>query len=206
MYAWPLCGTLGHLWNCSCSECHVTEYFVDLLYKSSVYSTVAQSHSCRVCSSIMNFVFGVLLVAFCPVCVIVSPPCALLSQDRLMTIVILTKIKQLLKMNELNIFSFISSSPLIFLFQMLLHLFSDANYNLLGFNATYTFSLCPGDCAGHGRCDVVSSRCQCHQGWGGTDCSLPVCSTDCTQRGHGRCDKVFSFFVCCKLVGLIFNF
>lgn len=80
--------------------------------------------------------------------------------------------------------------------KMLLHLFSDANYNLLGFNATYTFSLCPGDCGGHGRCDVGSSRCQCHQGWGGPDCSLPVCSTDCTQHGHGHCDKKGDHCLC----------
>uniref|UniRef100_H3A6Q1 Multiple EGF like domains 8 n=1 Tax=Latimeria chalumnae TaxID=7897 RepID=H3A6Q1_LATCH len=31
--------------------------------------------------------------------------------------------------------------------KMLLHLFSDANYNLLGFNATYVFSLCPLACS-----------------------------------------------------------
>ncbi|XP_017559477.1 multiple epidermal growth factor-like domains protein 8 isoform X2 [Pygocentrus nattereri] len=73
--------------------------------------------------------------------------------------------------------------------KMLLHLFSDANYNLLGFNATYTFSLCPGDCGGHGRCDPASSRCLCHQGWGAADCNTRLCSTDCTQQGHGRCDK-----------------
>ncbi|XP_076868849.1 multiple epidermal growth factor-like domains protein 8 [Brachyhypopomus gauderio] len=71
--------------------------------------------------------------------------------------------------------------------KMLLHLFSDANYNLLGFNATYTFSLCPGDCGGHGRCDSTSSRCQCQQGWGGPDCTTRLCSTQCTQHGH--CDK-----------------
>lgn len=100
-------------------------------------------------------------------------------------------------------FSFL---PLIFFFQMLLHLFSDANYNLLGFNATYTFSLCPGDCGGHGRCDVGSSRCQCHQGWGGPDCSLPVCSTDCTQHGHGHCDKVFFLLQICDVGSDIFNF
>ncbi|TSK20245.1 Multiple epidermal growth factor-like domains protein 8 [Bagarius yarrelli] len=80
--------------------------------------------------------------------------------------------------------------------KMLLHLFSDANYNLLGFNATYGFSLCPWDCGGHGRCDAVSSRCQCHQGWGGRDCSLPVCSTDCTQHGHGRCDEKREHCLC----------
>ncbi|XP_035382451.1 multiple epidermal growth factor-like domains protein 8 isoform X1 [Electrophorus electricus] len=70
--------------------------------------------------------------------------------------------------------------------KMLLHLFSDANYNLLGFNATYTFSLCPGDCGGHGRCDSASSRCQCLQGWGGPDCTTRLCSTLCSQHGH--CD------------------
>jgi len=76
------------------------------------------------------------------------------------------------------------------LYKMLLHLFSDANYNLLGFNATYTFSVCPGDCGGHGRCDSATARCQCHQGWGGMDCSTPLCSQVCTQHDHGHCDKV----------------
>ncbi|XP_076135995.1 multiple epidermal growth factor-like domains protein 8 [Alosa pseudoharengus] len=71
--------------------------------------------------------------------------------------------------------------------QMLLHLFSDANYNLLGFNATYSFSVCPGACGGHGRCDTASSRCQCHQGWGGEDCTTPLCSVACTRHGH--CDE-----------------
>uniref|UniRef100_A0AAR2IQ65 Multiple EGF-like-domains 8 n=1 Tax=Pygocentrus nattereri TaxID=42514 RepID=A0AAR2IQ65_PYGNA len=71
--------------------------------------------------------------------------------------------------------------------KMLLHLFSDANYNLLGFNATYTFSLCPGDCGGHGRCDPASSRCLCHQGWGAADCNTRLCSTDCTHKLHITC-------------------
>lgn len=72
--------------------------------------------------------------------------------------------------------------------QMLLHLFSDANYNLLGFNATYSFSVCPGACGGHGRCDTASSLCQCHLGWGGADCSTPLCPQACIL--HGTCDKV----------------
>ncbi|XP_028836876.1 multiple epidermal growth factor-like domains protein 8 [Denticeps clupeoides] len=71
--------------------------------------------------------------------------------------------------------------------KMLLHLFSDANYNLLGFNATYSFSLCPGACGGHGRCDIATSRCQCHQGWGGADCTTPLCSLACHKHGH--CDE-----------------
>uniref|UniRef100_A0A3Q3GBV4 CUB domain-containing protein n=1 Tax=Labrus bergylta TaxID=56723 RepID=A0A3Q3GBV4_9LABR len=72
--------------------------------------------------------------------------------------------------------------------KMLLHLFSDANYNLLGFNATYTFSLCPGACGGHGRCDPSTLKCHCHQGWGGTACTTPLCSQACSV--NGQCDKV----------------
>lgn len=71
---------------------------------------------------------------------------------------------------------------------MLLHLFSDANYNLLGFNATYTFSLCPGACGGHGRCDSTTSKCHCHQGWGGASCTTPLCTQACSS--NGQCDKV----------------
>ncbi|XP_062321572.1 multiple epidermal growth factor-like domains protein 8 [Osmerus eperlanus] len=71
--------------------------------------------------------------------------------------------------------------------KMLLHLFSDANYNLLGFNATYTFSVCPGACGGQGRCDTASSQCQCLSGWGGVDCTTPLCPQACVL--HGTCDK-----------------
>uniref|UniRef100_M3ZXA9 Multiple EGF-like-domains 8 n=1 Tax=Xiphophorus maculatus TaxID=8083 RepID=M3ZXA9_XIPMA len=71
--------------------------------------------------------------------------------------------------------------------KMLIHLFSDANYNLLGFNATYTFSVCPGACGGHGRCDSSTSKCHCHQGWGGASCTAPLCSQACSL--NGQCDK-----------------
>ncbi|KAG7276206.1 hypothetical protein CRUP_004797, partial [Coryphaenoides rupestris] len=69
---------------------------------------------------------------------------------------------------------------------MLLHLFSDANYNLLGFNATYTFSLCPGDCGGHGRCDLSTSQCQCHLGWGGPDCTTPLAANWVSMTTKGQ--------------------
>lgn len=75
-----------------------------------------------------------------------------------------------------------------FPFQMLLHLFSDANYNLLGFNATYIFSLCPGACGGHGRCDSSTLKCHCQHGWGGAACTTPLCSKSCSV--NGQCDKV----------------
>ncbi|XP_051901341.1 LOW QUALITY PROTEIN: multiple epidermal growth factor-like domains protein 8 [Pristis pectinata] len=68
--------------------------------------------------------------------------------------------------------------------KMLLHLFSDANYNLEGFNATYTFTLCPMGCWGRGQCEPTGS-CVCQSGWGGTDCSIRNCSGLCGP--HGRC-------------------
>ncbi|XP_039208131.1 multiple epidermal growth factor-like domains protein 8 [Crotalus tigris] len=70
--------------------------------------------------------------------------------------------------------------------KMLLHLFSDANYNLLGFNATYSVSLCPMGCSGHGICDN-DGGCACFQGWGGKDCSVPDCITYC--QNHGTCNQ-----------------
>lgn len=72
--------------------------------------------------------------------------------------------------------------------QMLLHLFSDANYNLLGFNATYSVSLCPRGCSGRGVCDP-QGRCQCQPGWGGPDCAQPHCATYCQAHG-GTCNQV----------------
>lgn len=70
---------------------------------------------------------------------------------------------------------------------MLLHLFSDANYNLLGFNASFRFSLCPGGCSGRGQCRA-SGVCACEPGWGGPDCSLQECSAYCGS--HGTCTSV----------------
>ncbi|XP_074075473.1 multiple epidermal growth factor-like domains protein 8 isoform X1 [Macrotis lagotis] len=68
--------------------------------------------------------------------------------------------------------------------KMLLHLFSDANYNLLGFNASFTFSLCAGGCSGRGLCEP-SGLCTCDPGWGGPACARQDCSTYC--REHGTC-------------------
>ncbi|KYO40876.1 hypothetical protein Y1Q_0004213 [Alligator mississippiensis] len=70
--------------------------------------------------------------------------------------------------------------------KMLLHLFSDANYNLLGFNATYRVSLCPHGCSGRGACGA-DGRCLCPPGWGGPACQDPACPTYC--QAHGTCSQ-----------------
>lgn len=71
---------------------------------------------------------------------------------------------------------------------MLLHLFSDANYNLLGFNASFRASPCPGGCGGRGACDP-QGHCRCPPGWGGPDCSRPPCQSYCRSPG-GVCNQV----------------
>lgn len=78
-------------------------------------------------------------------------------------------------------------SPAPLCLQMLLHLFSDANYNLLGFNASFRFSLCPGGCRNHGQCRSPGV-CACEPGWGGPDCGLQECSAYCGS--HGTCASV----------------
>ncbi|XP_064359618.1 multiple epidermal growth factor-like domains protein 8 isoform X1 [Dromaius novaehollandiae] len=70
--------------------------------------------------------------------------------------------------------------------KMLLHLFSDANYNLLGFNATYSVSLCPRGCSGRGACDP-QGHCACQPGWGGPACAQPLCAAYC--QAHGACSQ-----------------
>nr|XP_041568334.1 multiple epidermal growth factor-like domains protein 8 [Taeniopygia guttata] len=71
--------------------------------------------------------------------------------------------------------------------QMLLHLFSDANYNLLGFNASWRLSLCPGGCSGRGRC-VPPGLCRCAPGWAGPACTARSCSAHCRPPG-GACNQ-----------------
>uniref|UniRef100_UPI00358F442D multiple epidermal growth factor-like domains protein 8 n=1 Tax=Myxine glutinosa TaxID=7769 RepID=UPI00358F442D len=73
--------------------------------------------------------------------------------------------------------------------KMLMHLFSDANYNLAGFSASYFLSHCDRNCSDRGRC-LSDGRCFCLPGWVGdaceaASCILPTHYIPCS--GHGKC-------------------
>ncbi|KAB0383208.1 hypothetical protein FD755_005125, partial [Muntiacus reevesi] len=75
----------------------------------------------------------------------------------------------------------------------LLHFFSDAAYNLTGFNIFYSINSCPNNCSGHGKCTTsvsVSSQvyCECDKYWKGEACDIPYCKANCGSPDHGYCD------------------
>ncbi|GCB70141.1 hypothetical protein scyTo_0012556 [Scyliorhinus torazame] len=74
----------------------------------------------------------------------------------------------------------------------LLHFFSDAAYNLTGFNITYNINSCPNNCSGHGECqedtDNSTVHCVCSEYWKGESCDVPYCRDNCGYPIHGKCD------------------
>ncbi|XP_054283597.1 multiple epidermal growth factor-like domains protein 8 [Macrosteles quadrilineatus] len=69
---------------------------------------------------------------------------------------------------------------------MLILLYSDTNYVLDGFRAEYYITECPANCSSHGTC--LAHSCICESGWGGVDCSQPLCPDHCgVSKGRGRC-------------------
>lgn len=75
----------------------------------------------------------------------------------------------------------------------LLHFFSDAAYNLTGFNIFYSINSCPNNCSGHGKCtpgNSAASRvyCECDKYWKGEACDIPYCRNNCGSPDHGYCD------------------
>uniref|UniRef100_A0A6Q2YRG6 Attractin-like 1b n=1 Tax=Esox lucius TaxID=8010 RepID=A0A6Q2YRG6_ESOLU len=75
----------------------------------------------------------------------------------------------------------------------LLHFFSDAAYNLTGFEIFYSINSCPNNCSGHGKCTTgnsIASRvyCECEKYWKGEACDIPYCRNNCGSPDHGYCD------------------
>uniref|UniRef100_A0A672HYG7 Attractin n=1 Tax=Salarias fasciatus TaxID=181472 RepID=A0A672HYG7_SALFA len=70
----------------------------------------------------------------------------------------------------------------------LLHFFSDAAYNLTGFNISV--NTCPNNCSGRGECRLSNSssvECECDAGWKGEACDVPYCLANCGYPERGRC-------------------
>ena len=71
---------------------------------------------------------------------------------------------------------------------MLILLYSDTNYVMDGFSASYFSSACPNNCSRHGECDGVTGVCSCQPGFSSPDCSLPQCPGRCgVSAGWGDC-------------------
>ncbi|XP_072165831.1 multiple epidermal growth factor-like domains protein 8 [Diadema setosum] len=70
--------------------------------------------------------------------------------------------------------------------QMLIYLYSDRNYNLRGFDATYTIHNCSMACSGHGSC--VDHTCVCDTGYTGEGCDCRSCPYECgNEWNQGTC-------------------
>ncbi|KAK1175385.1 attractin-like isoform X1 [Acipenser oxyrinchus oxyrinchus] len=73
----------------------------------------------------------------------------------------------------------------------LLHFFSDAAYNLTGFNVSYRINTCPNNCSGRGECRLDSGSrgvyCECAAHWKGEACDIPYCMEDCGFPQRGVC-------------------
>lgn len=82
---------------------------------------------------------------------------------------------------------------------MLILMYSDTNYVLDGFRASYYISNCLNNCHNHGKC--IGHQCVCHGEFVGPDCEDEACPFKCYESlGHGKCIKG----VChCEKVGFI---
>ena len=71
---------------------------------------------------------------------------------------------------------------------LLVLLYSDTNYVMSGFSASWAASPCPASCSGHGTCDEERGICECEPTFSGPDCGLPLCPDSCgSSAGWGRC-------------------
>ncbi|XP_021361114.1 attractin-like isoform X3 [Mizuhopecten yessoensis] len=63
-----------------------------------------------------------------------------------------------------------------------IYFYSDAAYNMSGFNLSYSVNTCQKDCSTKGVC--VDGRCQCQPGYSGDYCEVGPCPNNCT---NGQC-------------------
>ncbi|KAG7311412.1 hypothetical protein JYU34_002454 [Plutella xylostella] len=70
---------------------------------------------------------------------------------------------------------------------MLILLYSDTNYVLDGFRASYAIHNCPNNCSGRGLC--LSNKCFCVGKWGSPDCSVELCPSSCSNNGQCKGDR-----------------
>lgn len=73
-----------------------------------------------------------------------------------------------------------------------LYFYSDAAYNMSGFNITYTIDACPRNCSGNGVC--IGDRCTCSGAFTGEACEKVICPNACSD--HGTCDAENHRCVC----------
>ena len=72
---------------------------------------------------------------------------------------------------------------------MLVLLYSDTNYVMSGFSASFSVSRCPAACSGHGRCDEEAGLCECEPTFSGPDCGLALCPDKCGKSASwGECE------------------
>ncbi|XP_062573722.1 attractin-like protein 1, partial [Saccostrea cucullata] len=62
-----------------------------------------------------------------------------------------------------------------------LYFYSDAAYNMSGFNITYRTGGCPKNCSGRGACS--GDICVCDAGYQGEDCGDIICPSNCSLNG-----------------------
>lgn len=71
---------------------------------------------------------------------------------------------------------------------MLILMYSDTNYVLDGFRASYFISNCLNNCHNHGKC--IGHECVCHGEWLRPDCEFEACPHKCGEhKGQGKCLK-----------------
>lgn len=73
-----------------------------------------------------------------------------------------------------------------------LYFYSDAAYNMSGFNISYSINSCPRNCSNNGVC--VGDRCTCDAEFEGEACEKPICPNGCS--GKGSCDKTNHRCIC----------